>query len=68
VREEREISSSGTGLQNQSVLYVIDAPCLAARELLDPNALSKDGTVALSGWCRRGTDAPRLRAGGGGSD
>ena len=35
------------GLQNQAVLYLADSPEEEGRMLLDPNAMSKDGTVAL---------------------
>ncbi len=38
------------GLQNQSVLFVTADPKDAGRVLLDPNTLSKDGTVALTGY------------------
>ncbi len=46
---ERYFFSKNDGLQNQFVLYVSDGFNATPRVLLDPNTLSSDGTVALSG-------------------
>lgn len=40
--------SRNSGLQSQSVVYVQLSPTAPARALLDPNTLSKDGSVALT--------------------
>jgi len=39
-----------SGLQNQAVMYVADTPKVKGRIFLDPNTLSKDGTVAIGGY------------------
>jgi len=44
------IYSRNDGLQNQSVVYWLPRLDAPARVLIDPNTLSKDGTVALSTW------------------
>ena len=45
----RYFFSKNTGLQNQNVVYTTKNFSEPPRQLLDPNVLAKDGTVALSG-------------------
>ena len=47
-RGNRYFLLHNTGLQNQPVLYAHETGSLAPRALLDPNAFSADGTVALT--------------------
>jgi prolyl oligopeptidase len=49
-RGGRYFFERNAGLQDQSVLHVADGPEAPPRVLLDPNALSPDGTVALRAW------------------
>src|SRR5450755_308575 len=47
--KNRYFISKNSGLQNQNVLYVAANLSEQPRQLLDPNTLAKDGTVALGG-------------------
>jgi prolyl oligopeptidase len=49
-RSGRYFYTRNDGLKNQSILYVADSMEAQPRELLDPNHLSTDGTIALAGW------------------
>ncbi|MCX6231589.1 MAG: prolyl oligopeptidase family serine peptidase [Bacteroidetes bacterium] len=48
VYEKFIIYSKNDGMQNQSVSYLLNNDSKDAKVLLDPNVLSKDGTVALN--------------------
>jgi hypothetical protein len=48
-RGGRWFVTRNTGLQGQSVLYLMDAPQAEGRVLIDPNLLCADGTVAVAG-------------------
>lgn len=46
----RYFMTKNDGLQNHSVVYWAPSLSSTPKVLFDPNKLSKDGTVALSGW------------------
>ncbi len=50
LRGGRTFYTRNSGLQNQRVLYVADAPDAVPRVLLDVNLLAADGTVGLSSF------------------
>jgi len=49
-RGGRYFYTRNDGLKNQSILFVAESLNAPPRELLDPNKLSSDGTIALAGW------------------
>ncbi len=50
LKGKRYFFSKNDGMQNQSVLYYKEGVNAEPKLLMDPNQLSKDGTVSLSGW------------------
>jgi prolyl oligopeptidase len=49
-RKGRYFYSRNSGLENQNAVYVMEGLSGQPRLLLDPNTLSKDGTIALANW------------------
>ena len=49
-RGGRTFFTRNDGLQDQSVLWVVDAGSTEPRVLLDPNEFSDDNTIALANW------------------
>ena len=49
-RKGRYFFTHNDGLQNQSPIYVAEGLAGQKRMVLDPNSLSRDGTVALGEW------------------
>ena len=49
-RKGRYFYSRNSGLENQNAVYVLESLAGQPRLLLDPNTLSKDGTIALANW------------------
>ncbi|MGD1842985.1 MAG: prolyl oligopeptidase family protein [Thermonemataceae bacterium] len=50
VTEKYHIYTKNDGLQNQSIYYIKEGEEGKEEVLIDPNQLSKEGTVAVSGW------------------
>src|SRR6185369_11273270 len=46
----RYFYSRNDGLQNQNAIYVVERLDGPPRLLIDPNKLTKDGTIALTNW------------------